>query len=185
MTSQYGYPGFIAAALAIGVFGAAGDAAAQGRLANGAQFGNWTVNCEAIGVNETICVLSQRLVASSGQRFLAELLAFADPDSPGAYLAARVPLGVHFPAGFALREEAGEEQLLFEWQSCSMELCEALIRFDPEGLQRLDASESVIAGYLPQIEADPLVFRIGVAGIRDGLIALAGATGAPDPSVAE
>jgi invasion protein IalB len=171
--------------LAIGMTGASlgAGAEAQVRLANGSQFGNWTVSCEAVGVNETICVLSQRLVASSGQQFLAEFLAFADPDEPGAYVAARVPLGVHFPAGFALREEAGAEQIAFEWQSCSTELCEALIRFDPEGLQEIDAAESVIAGYLPQIGVEPLVFRVGIAGIREGLIALAQATGAPDPSV--
>lgn len=168
------------AAMAIQVPGAA----AQERLANGSQFGSWTVSCEAVGVNETICVLSQRLVASSGQAFLAEFLAFADPEAPGAYVAARVPLGVHFPAGFALRPEAGEEQIAFEWQSCSTELCEALVRFDPEDLLEIDSAESLLAGYLPRVEGEPVVFRVGMTGIRDGLVALARATGAPDPSVA-
>ena len=43
---------------------------------NGARFGAWTVTCEALGVNETACVLSQTLVRSSDDRFLAEILAF-------------------------------------------------------------------------------------------------------------
>ncbi len=172
--------------LALGLAAGAGQSAeAQTRLASGTQFGNWTVSCEAVAVNETICVLSQRLVASGGQQFLAEFLAFADPEEPGAYIAARVPLGVHFPAGFALREEAGEDEIDFEWQSCSMELCEALVRLDPEMLQQMDASSNMIAGYLPQVEGEPLVFRVAIGGMREGLIALAAATGSPDPSGAE
>lgn len=170
------------ASIALATLGAATPAAAQDRLANGAEFGSWRVACEAVGVNETVCVLSQRLVASSGQRFLAELLAFADPETPGAYLAARVPLGVHFPAGFALRPEASDNQIAFDWQSCSTELCEALVRLSPEDLESLDAAETVIAGYLPQVEGEPLVFRVGVSGLREGVSALARATGAPDPT---
>lgn len=158
------------------------EAEAQTRLANGAQFGNWTVSCEAVGVNETICVLSQRLVAASGQSFLAEFLAFADPEAPGAYVAARVPLGVHFPAGFALRPEDGDEPIAFEWQSCSSDLCEALVRFDADALGAIDSSENMIAGYLPRIDGEALVFRVAMGGLLDGITALARATGAPDPS---
>lgn len=173
------------ATLTLATLGFAVPAAAQDRLTNGTQFDNWRVSCEAVGVNETICVLSQRLVASSGQRFLAELLAFADPVEPGTYLAARVPLGVHFPAGFALRPEASDDQIAFEWQSCSTDLCEALVRLAPDDLEDLDGAETVIAGYLPQVEGEPLVFRVGVAGLRDGVAALALATGAPDPTTSE
>jgi invasion protein IalB len=182
MTSVKQIAGLAALAFGAAVVGMAPAATAQQRLANGAQFGSWTVSCEAVGVNETICVLSQRLVASSGQTFLAEFLAFADPEEPGAYVAARVPLGVHFPAGFALRPESGTDQIAFEWQSCSTELCEALIRLDPAALAEIDGAENLIAGYLPRVEGEPVVFRVGMAGIRDGLVALAQATGAPDPS---
>ena len=64
------------------------------RIANGTRFGAWRVNCEAIAVNETACVLSQRLVRTSDNVFLAELLAFWSGDGSKSYLAARVPTGV-------------------------------------------------------------------------------------------
>ncbi|MCC6007579.1 MAG: invasion associated locus B family protein [Rhodobacteraceae bacterium] len=151
------------------------------RLQNGARFGDWTVACEAVAVNETICVLSQRLVAREGERFLTELLAFNDTEEPVAYLAARVPLGVYFPAGFSMRPEGGDTALDFEWQSCGEDLCEALLVLDADALAALEQGPAAIAGYVPRTGAEALVFRIGTEGLSGGLVALARALGVPGP----
>lgn len=139
---------------------------------NGSRFGAWTVTCEALGVNETACVLSQTLVRSSDDRFLAEILAFWSGDGTSSYMAARLPNGVFFPSGFAFKPEDSEERQSFAWQSCSQELCEALLPIDLETLQTLEDGADVFAGYRPRLGADPLVFRLNLEGISDGMTAL-------------
>lgn len=167
----------LAALVASVVPAAAQDAAEAGaeppRVANGQQFGAWMVTCEAIAVGETACVLTQRLVRTEDDAFLAELLAFTSGDGSGTYIAARVPNGVYFPSGFAFKPEAGEARYEFTWQSCTRDLCEALLEIDPGDLAALAGEESgVIAGYRPSLALDPLVFRFSLAGVVEGLSAL-------------
>ncbi|MCY6381776.1 invasion associated locus B family protein [Hoeflea prorocentri] len=154
-----------------------GDAAATTtvqpmRIANGTRFGAWRVNCEAIAVNETACVLSQRLVRTSDNVFLAELLAFWSGDGSKSYLAARVPNGVYFPSGFALKREDSDDRQNFVWQSCSRDICEALLELPIEDIEALEGSENIIAGYRPSLRSQPLVFRTSMQGASEGLNAL-------------
>ena len=166
---------FIALSLLAPVHAVAQDDAAT-RVANGERFGAWTVSCQALAVNETLCVLNQRLVRSADTVFLAEFLAFDNARAPGAYLAARVPVGAHFPSGFSIRpDQDGEDVLALTWQSCATDLCEALIALDPETVERLSSADVAIAGYRPRLGAEPLVFRVDLSGLEDGLDALAGA----------
>ncbi|WP_407495603.1 invasion associated locus B family protein [Pseudooceanicola sp. MF1-13] len=147
-------------------------ATAPVRMANGQRFGAWTVTCEALAVNETACVLSQTLVQTEGNNFLAEILAFWSGDGSSSYMAARVPNGVYFPSGFAFKPEDSEERQTFVWQSCSRELCEALIEIDAETLKELEAGAPVFAGYRPRLGADPMVFQLNLDGIGEGMDAL-------------
>lgn len=166
----------LAAALIIGLGCvaplAAQEASTPERIANGQKFGAWTVTCEAIAVNETACVLSQRLVRSSDNVFLAELLVFWSGDAVQTYMAARVPNGVFFPSGFALRAEESEERMDFAWQSCSRDICEALLTLSLDEINALEKAESLIAGYRPNLALDPAVFRLSIEGAVEGLTAL-------------
>jgi invasion protein IalB len=177
----------LAGSLAVAGPGLAQDETAQenatpaARIVNGQAFGDWTVQCEALAVNETACVLSQRLVRGSDGAFLAELLAFSASAGSQRYLAARVPVGVHLPSGFAVRPaDAGTDaqQTEFVWQSCSRELCEALLALTDEALGMLEEAETLVGGYRPSLRADPLVFRFSVAGLDEGLSALEAASAA-------
>ncbi len=171
--------------LALAALAIAGSASAQDpapeRVANGATFGAWRVTCEALAVNETACVLTQRLSTRDGGQFIAELLALPRPDADGgAYIAARVPNGVYFPSGFALRPVTGDgepeaNETRFVWQSCSAQLCEALVELDAAALEVLEGAEGLIAGYRPGLGQEPLVFRLSVAGAAEGVAALSGA----------
>ncbi|TDK51810.1 invasion associated locus B family protein [Antarcticimicrobium luteum] len=169
---------FLAALVALGqpaamAQSADGDAK---EVTNGSRFGAWTVNCQALGVNKTSCVLTQRLVRSGDGGFLAEVLAFSNADDSKRYLAARVPNGVYFPAGFAMRPAEVTEETRFIWQSCSAKLCEALIEIAPEAAASFEASEKgMVAGYRPGLTADPVIFSMSAAGMTAGLDALAGA----------
>ena len=156
-------------------------AVAPMRIANGTRFGVWTVTCEALAVNETACVLSQRLVRKSDNAFLAEVLAFQSADGARRYMAARVPNGVYLPAGFAMKPAEGEaEETRFVWQSCSRELCEALIDLDDAKIAELESGERLVAGYRPSLVAQPLVFAMGATGLKEGLDALAASSGKKD-----
>ena len=156
-----------------------GGVAEAQRVENGARFGAWTVACEAVAVNETICVLTQRLVEAEGQGFLTELLAFNDGEEAQAWVVARVPLGVHFPGGFALQPEEDDTPLEFAWQSCAPQLCEALLPVDAAALAALEGSASAIAGYVPAPGEAPVVFLVATEGLAEGLAALARALGQP------
>ncbi|MEC7763778.1 MAG: invasion associated locus B family protein [Pseudomonadota bacterium] len=147
------------------------------RIANGQRFGAWTVTCEAVAVNETACVLSQRLVRTSDNAFLAELLAFWSGDGEQSFLAARVPNGVYFPSGFAFKPSDSEERAEFVWQSCSADLCEALLTEEISVLEGYAAAdEGVVAGYRPNLRSEPLIFRMDLTGIGEGMAALKAAT---------
>ena len=147
---------------------------AETRLANGSRFAGWTVTCEALAVNETACVLTQRLVREGGDLLLADLVAFPQPDGDGAYLAARVPNGVYLPHGFALRPAAETaEETRFVWQSCTPQLCEALVLLTVDELAALEAAgPEIVAGYRPALGASPLVFALDLTGIGEGVAAL-------------
>jgi len=146
------------------------------RLENGARFGEWTLVCEAVAVNETACVLNQRLLRGDGT-FLVDFLAI--PESDGGWLSARVPVGVHFPGGFVLRPEAGDQQIALIWQACSPELCEAMVSLAEEGAVLLEGGPA-IAAYRPGVTDEPVVFRVALDGLAEGLAAMA-ASGATAP----
>lgn len=155
--------------------GAAAAPAQAGRIANGTQFGRWTLSCEAIAVGETACVLSQRIVRGSDNAFLTDILMFANPqDAAQVFLAARVPEGVYLPAGFALRSEAADDaaQRDLTWQACAGGLCEALTVFSDDEVAALEDGGAVIAGFRPSLQSEPLVFRFSMEGARAGLDAL-------------
>lgn len=156
-------------------------AAETARVENGARFGGWTVACEALAVNETLCVLSQRLVRTDSGTVLAELIAFNSDEAEGAYVAARVPNGVFFPSGFVLGPQDGAARLEFIWQTCTPDICEALLTLGADELDMIGTSSDWVAGYRPGMTSDSLAFRVTLEGLEEGLTALAQALGQPGP----
>lgn len=140
---------------------------------NGQAFGDWAVNCSAVAVGQTACVLQQQILRSEDRAFVAQLLAFRTPDHSKTFLSARVPVGVYFPAGFAIRPENSDEILRFVWQSCGRDLCEAAVEIDAETLAKLTAEGTTILGaYRPNIQAENFVFSFSMTGAAQGLDAL-------------
>lgn len=140
---------------------------------NGQVFGSWTVNCTAVAVGRTLCTLQQRILRSEDRAFIAQLLAFRSPDQSKTYLSARVPNGVYFPAGFALKEDGSEDVLQFVWQSCGRDLCEAVVEVEPDMLSNMAGADKVILGaFRPNIQSENFVFRLSLNGAVEGLEAL-------------
>jgi len=162
----------LALGLGLPIAAAAQTPEAPPRVVNGASFGAWTVACEAIAVNETVCVLSQRLVRGSDNAMLAEFLAFWDETGEMRLMVARVPVGVHFPSGMVLGTEDGTEIAAFEWQACDPRICEALLVLDTETMAAVAGTDGIVAAYRPLPGADPLAFRMQMDGLDAGLEAL-------------
>lgn len=152
------------------VFGATAQAQT---VTNGQTFGNWTVNCSATGVGETACVLAQRILRSEDRAFIAEILAMQSRDGAKTFLAARVPVGVYLPAGFAMRATDSDDVTTFIWQTCGSELCEAIVEIEPETLATLAREDQVVLGaFKPNLQSENFVFRFSLAGAVEGLAAL-------------
>lgn len=146
-------------------------------LANGTRIGSWTVACEAIAVGVTKCALSQRLVRTDDNSFLVELLALWNEDLDKRLLIARVPTGAYLPSGFVMGLGDGKDQKTFAWQACGAQVCEALLELDDATLGDIGALEEVTVGYRPSVQVEPLVFKIVVDGLSDGLAQLYTALG--------
>lgn len=145
----------------------------QAPVANGQQFGNWTVSCAAVAVNTTACVLNQQLVRDSDRTFMAQVMALWAAGGDQSYLAMRVPLGTYLAAGIAMRNSASEEVFPLVWQSCGPQFCEALMELTPEVVETLTAGDAmIVASYRPQMTAEPRIFNFSIAGLKDGLAAL-------------
>jgi len=150
--------------------------AANEPVANGQRFGAWAVNCSAVAVGQTLCMLEQRILRSEDRAFVAQLLAFQSPDGAKTYLSARVPLGVYLPAGFAIRAADAEDVIRFQWQACGRDLCEALAEIEPAALAALSGSGTpILAAFRPTIQSEDFVFRFSLDGAPEGLAALAAA----------
>ena len=144
-------------------------------IANGQSFGDWLVRCDALGVNRTRCMLSQRVARSDNGALLAEVLAFWSDDSPAApILVAQAPVGIYLPTSFVLQPEGSEDdqRLDFIWQSCNQTICEAIGLPDAEKLDQLTGAERLLAGYRPSIGAEARVFPISTKGLAEGVEAL-------------
>lgn len=166
----------IAAAIAALTLAAAAPLQAQTDAPrNGQRFGNWVLNCEAVGVNQTVCVLTQRFVRTADQTYLGDLLAFSNREGDKLYLAARVPVGAYLPSGFSIRPEASGEQTTFIWQTCTPQICEAVIELTADQIADLEGAGDILGGYRPALGAEPVVFRFNMAGATEGLAALTGA----------
>lgn len=165
MQLRWGMVGMMAGLVALPLF------AQQDRISVGSRFGGWTVACEAVGVGETVCVLSQRLMRSADGAVLADLLAVPG-GADTVLLAARVPLGVHLPSGLAMAPAGSDTQVALEWQACTAAFCEAAVRLDAETVAAIEAAGQMRVGYRPRLGAEPLVFAAEAAGLAEGIAAL-------------
>lgn len=148
-------------------------AEAPAEIANGQTFDDWTVRCEALGVNRTRCMLRQRITMRETNQLLVELVAFWADDGK-QILVASVPIGADLASRFVLQPEGAteEEQLAFVWQSCNPQICGAAALPDQAALDRLTGAGRVLAGNRPAPGAEPAVFPVSTKGLADGLAAL-------------
>lgn len=146
------------------------------RITNGKTFGAWAVTCEALAVNETTCVLSQRLFRDTDRAFIAQIMAFWAGNGEELFMSARVPTGVALPAGFVLRPASGGEDDLvqFTYQTCDANTCEAIAQIDSAFVEstRTEDGQAMVASFRPGLTAEPFIFRFSAEGMAQGLAAL-------------
>lgn len=166
--------GMLVVALVLGGFSLRPGLAQEAEpVVNGQKFGAWGVACQALAVNKTRCHLEQTLLRDTDRVFLARSLAVWSDDGSRGFLALQVPVGAYLPSGIALRAEGAETVHPLTWQSCSPELCEALIDLDDALMQELSqGTGKVVATYRPRLGAEPRVFNFSVSGLIEGMQAL-------------
>lgn len=151
----------------------ASAAAASGKDPDLHQFRDWTLHRSG----ETCRMVSSVISKRSGALLLEASFQHDSRDrSEGGLVAAiRVPLGVHLPAGIAVRHAGdGPTAIGLEWITCDAFMCTAAGRFSAEAVSRLRRARSVHVGFRPMQNARPVNIELSLMGFTDASRAMAG-----------
>lgn len=142
-------------------------------VANGTEFGDWTVVCAAEAVGQTICALAQTLADPADGRLLAEIGLNPIGSGPDARLVMvlRTPSSMLLTVRPAFRVGAGPTVPL-NWHTCAGETCSALLTLEPDDIAAMRRGLTMIVGYQPVHLDQPLTFPVSLRGITAGLRAL-------------
>lgn len=145
--------------------------AAQDSL-QGKTFGDWQVDCTALGEGHG-CILQQSFTLQGSGAPVAQVLMFWSHDASRKFIGMRVPLGSYLPGGIEIRAEDEDQAQPLIWQSCVPLGCDAVHDLSDERLANFsDDGGAALAGYVPALGKDPMVFRFSMAGALEGLEAL-------------
>lgn len=146
-------------------------------VANGTQFGDWVISCEAETIRRTVCRLVQTLTLQESDELVAQFIAV--PAQDGAVLIAQVPMGVFLPGGAVYRfaDDESLEQREMIWQSCQGQVCEAAYPLDEEELALMGAHSSLLFGYRFAADSEPIVVEVDISEFTRGMQILRDAMG--------
>lgn len=153
-----------------------GDAPAGAEVLNNTLFGDWLVTCEAITVSRVACSIVQQLSIADSDRLIVRMVAVPQDDDT-AVLLAQVPIGAYLPGGAVYRFDGDDdgEQRSMVWQRCLGQLCEAAIQLDAEELAQFEAHDTLLFGYRPDIQAEPIIVGLDISEFNAGLSAISAA----------
>lgn len=141
-------------------------------VSNGTQFGDWMIQCQAIGVQQTQCSLVQELTLSETGALVARVLVTELQGGPA--IVGHVPIGAYLPSGVAYHvvgDDTPQREMI--WQRCLGSICEGALALDDAEIERL--SEGTMRfGYRPAPGADPVVVNIQLDGFAEGVAAMFG-----------
>lgn len=149
---------------------------AQTAPANGTQYGDWRLACQATAVNQTSCAIAQTLSTTEQKRFLAEVtLQFLEFDGENRIImAVSTPTNMLLPAQPGYRVGKSGETLPLAWRTCNAQFCTASRLLEDTEVSALRNGLSFVLGYQPINQKEPLVFEISLKGVSAGLNALNG-----------
>ncbi|WP_316015526.1 invasion associated locus B family protein [Roseobacter sp. HKCCA0434] len=130
---------------------------------------DWSLDCRATGVDQTSCVLAQRLISPDTEAEIAQIVLRARED--GTALVLRVPTGVDLTRRPAFEVDDGTAQAL-TWTACDANHCLAATALDAERSQALRDGVTATFGYQPLSAEAPLLFDVSLLGISAGWDAL-------------
>jgi invasion protein IalB len=137
----------------------------------GDRVGDWIFECIGIGVNQTRCLLTQRLVLENNQQEIMRLTLSTIGDSDQVLLTARVPLGIFLPSGVAARIDNGEDFQLTP-TFCRQEGCEAQVILGPDLLDAMKRGNEILVGFRQNPNSDTIVVPASLIGVSRGLSAI-------------
>ncbi|MCH2164969.1 MAG: invasion associated locus B family protein [Marinovum sp.] len=148
----------------------------QQSATNGQVFDDWRLVCQAVGVNQTRCVISQSLSISESNAFLAEVTVRLVETDEGSQtvIAVSTPTNMLLPIRPAYRIEDSGETIAMEWRTCTPRVCSASRILSPAELAALKAGIRMTMGYQPTNQETPVNFPVSLKGITAGIAALGG-----------
>ncbi len=142
---------------------------------NNTLFGDWLVSCEAITVTRVACSIVQQLSVAETDRLIVRMVAVPQGED-SAVLLAQVPIGAYLPGGAVYRFDGDDgEQRSMVWQRCLGQLCEAAIPLDSEELAQFEAHDTLLFGYRPDIQAEPIIVALDISEFNTALRAISAA----------
>ncbi|GGD36182.1 invasion associated locus B family protein [Sinisalibacter lacisalsi] len=136
------------------------------------QFQDWSLHATGGGCRMVSTVVSR----TSGAVLLEASFQRDTPvrDAGALLVALQVPLGVHLPAGIALRHpDDGKTAIGLEWISCGAKMCTAVGRLSGEAVARLRRARSVFVGFQPMAGARPVNIELSLMGFTAASRAMA------------
>lgn len=127
------------------------------------QFQDWRLHA-----TDGACRMASTVVSRRSGAVVLE--ASFQRDTPGRddgalLIALQVPVGVHLPAGIALRHpDDGQTAIGLEWISCDATLCTAVGRLSASAIGRLRRARSVFVGFQPTSDARPVNIELSLMG---------------------
>ena len=161
--------------LTVLVFAVAWSVSASAQdVAENAAFGDWIVRCEATPTNENRCRLTQTMTRTSDKSLVVRFIAFPGKDEQSV-IVAHVPIGAYLPASPVISrlETGNRDQQNFTWQRCMGDICEAATAISAQELATYKTAKNVVFGYRMNQGDDPIVVRVDVSRLEEGLNAIA------------
>lgn len=156
-------------ALFVGLLAAAAGAGGETRAAEqSASRASWAVvTVGEAATGDLACVAVERVRARRSGAFLVEVgLAPATGSAAGgSNLTLSVPNGADLVAGIGYRR-GGQAPVRGEWQSCSAELCRAVVPLSASEMRALLGEREIVVAYRPLRSGPPLAVTVDLTGAK-------------------
>lgn len=135
-------------------------------------FQDWMLKCDGQGEAVQKCYVFQTLhLRQTGQRVLTVVVGNLGPNS-ARIVHFTAPLGIHLPAGVALKIDDGEP-FAATVETCAADGCKFTIPLDDPILRSLQQGRVMRVGFLDSVTRRQITVAISLLGFSDAFAALA------------
>ena len=140
------------------------------------QFDDWLLVCgEAVGGPDNCLVLHEQTMqdedGTSGRLIRVTITPLVGDQQGNYLLLALLPLGIHLPAGVAIKVDEQPQQHL-TLQNCTQQGCQAAAMLEEEAAHQLRRGETALFGFKGDPRGETITIAVSLRGISAALDAL-------------